>query len=308
MNENVDVRRVGIFIAIAFGLSWLFALILYLNGGLESPLALPLLALGFMMMPALANVLTRVITREGWSNAWLRPNIRRGWPYWAAAWVLPPLLVIIGGAVYFLVYPQFFDPNLTQLQEMLPQTGINPWVVIALNIAQAILIAPVINGLFTFGEEFGWRGYLLPKLMPLGGRKAVIISGIIWGVWHWPIIAMGHNYGVGYPGYPWSGMLMMVWFTVMLGAFVSWVTLRGGSVWPAVIAHAAINGMGALPALMMQGEPNRLIGPFAAGALGGIAITVVGLALLLSPRALEPASAPAAAEAAPVEGPESALG
>jgi len=44
--------------------------------------------------------------------------------------------------------------------------------------------------IFTFGEEFGWRGYLLPRLAPLGGISAAIITGVIWGLWHTPVIVL----------------------------------------------------------------------------------------------------------------------
>jgi uncharacterized protein len=291
MRNNLELRRIVIFLAIAFGIAWLVGLVIYLSGGLTAPIALPLLAVGYMMAPALAHVLTRVITREGWANTGIRPNFRRGWPFWAAAWVVPAVMVIIGAVVYYAFFPQHFDANLSALQGMLPPDTIAPWTFIIIQIVQAILISPPINGLFTFGEEFGWRGYLLPKLMPLGGRTAMLVSGVIWGVWHWPVIAMGHNYGLNYPGYPWSGMLMMVVFTITIGTFLSWVTLRGGSVWPAVIGHAAINGIANLPALFTQGEPNPLLGPMAVGLIGGIGFLVIALVLLTIPGALTPSRA-----------------
>ena len=157
-----------------------------------------------------------------------------------------------------------------------------------IQLIQGVLLSPILNGLFTFGEEFGWRAYLLPKLMPLGGRKAVLISGVIWGIWHWPIIAMGHNYGLDYPGAPWLGMLLMVVFTVTIGALISWATIKAGSVWPAVIGHAAINGIAALAALAMQGSPSTLLGPFPTGLVGGIAFTALAIILFALPRAFMP--------------------
>jgi uncharacterized protein len=292
MSNRLDLRRISIFLAIAFGVAWLVGLVIYLNGGLTSPIAVPLLAVGYMMSPALAHVLTRVITREGWANTGIRPHFRRGWPFWAAAWVVPAVLVIIGAGMYYAFFPQHFDANLSQLQTMLPPDTIAPWTFIIIQVVQAILISPLVNGLFTFGEEFGWRGYLLPKLMPLGGRTAMLVSGVIWGVWHWPVIAMGHNYGLDYPGYPWTGMLMMVVFTFATGTFLSWVTLRGGSVWPAVIGHAAINGIANLPVLFTQGEPNTLLGPLAVGLIGGIGFLVVALVLLFVPGALSTGRTP----------------
>ena len=90
-----------------------------------------------------------------------------------------------------------------QLLEMqAEQTGqpipdVNPWTIILSQTVMAMVLAPLLNGIPTFGEEFGWRAYLQWKLMPLGGRKAVLLTGVIWGVWHWPVIAMGHNYGLG---------------------------------------------------------------------------------------------------------------
>ena len=128
-------------------------------------------------------------------------------------------------------------------------------------ISSALTIGALINSLFTFGEEFGWRAYLLPKLLPVGRRRATLLVGVVWGVWHWPIIAMGYNYGFEYPGSPWLGLLAMVWFTVLVGTFLAWVTIRGESVWPAVLGHAVINAIGRIGLLFVQGRPNPLLGP-----------------------------------------------
>lgn len=97
--------------------------------------------------------------------------------------------------------------------------------------------------------------------MPLGARRAFVLTGAIWGVWHWPVIAMGHNWGLDYPGVPWLGMLAMVWFTFLIGTFLGWATLRSGSVWPAVIGHGAINGIAGIAMLFARGRPNPLLGP-----------------------------------------------
>jgi membrane protease YdiL (CAAX protease family) len=137
----------------------------------------------------------------------------------------------------------------------------------------------LINGLATFGEEFGWRAYLQPKLLPLGERKAMLWMGLIWGVWHWPVILMGHNYGLDYPGAPLLGPLAMVWFTLILGIFLGWLTIKAGSVWPAVIGHGAINGMANLGLIFSQGQPNPLLGPAPVGLIGGIGFAAVALVL-----------------------------
>ena len=103
---------------------------------------------------------------------------------------------------------------LQQVQSQGAPLDISPSTLLLVLLGVAVLAAPLINSFFTFGEEFGWRAYLQPKLMPLGFRKAMLLMGLIWGVWHWPLIAMGHNYGLDYFGAPWTGML--AWFGLPL--------------------------------------------------------------------------------------------
>jgi len=297
MQNNLDLKRIGIFLGFAFGIAWAAGLVIALTGGLtNSPkigpvnLAFILLSVVYMGAPAIAHVLTRALTGEGWRDLWLRLHYRQGWLFWLIAWVLPAILVIAGGALFFLLLPEYFDPQLQTIRKMLEaapggaQAGISPWTVVALQTLQAVLIAPVINSLFTFGEEFGWRAYLMPKLMVLGARKALLALGVIWGVWHWPVIFMGYEYGDAYPGYPVVGPLLFCLITFGLSAVLGWFSWRGRSVWPAVIGHAAFNGIAALPLLMVQGEPNRLLGPAAVGLVGGLPLLALAVWLFLSPK------------------------
>jgi uncharacterized protein len=280
-------------------------LILYLTGGLEnSPvyeiaggqvsLALILLPTFYMFGPALANILTRWVTREGKQNMLLRPNFDRGrWLHYLAAWVLPGVLTIIGMALFFLVFPRYYDSGLNLLRQQMILAGaedVSPMLIVMVQTIQAILIAPLLNAIPTFGEEFGWRGYLQPKLMPLGGRKAVLLTGVIWGVWHWPVILMGYNYGFDYFGAPVTGLLAMVWFAIATSALFGWVTIKTDNVWPAVIAHGALNGIAALSLLFLQGEPSTLLGPTPVGLIGGAGFTIAALIIFLLPNALEPKS------------------
>ncbi len=307
MNKTLDTRRILIYLAFAFGVAWAASLAVYLTGGLQnSPMLIPevnvslaliLLTVPVMWSPALAHLLTRWLTGEGWEGVYLRPCFKQGWPYYAAAWFLPGLLSIVGMLLFFLLFPRYYDADLTTLRQMLAQSGldvdletVNVWAIVAAQVFQAMLISPVFNGIFTFGEEFGWRAYLQPKLMPLGGRKATLLLGLIWGVWHWPVILMGHNYGLDYPGAPFLGLLAMVWFTLLLSAFLGWVTLKAKSVWSAVVGHAAINGVAGLGVIFVTGVPNPLLGPTPVGLIGGVGFAALAALIFILPGMLRPPS------------------
>jgi membrane protease YdiL (CAAX protease family) len=312
MNTSLDMKRIWLFLGFAFGIAWLTGLVIFLTGGIaDSPvliagtpvtLALVLLALVYMWAPALGTIFTRWISAEGWGNAGLRLNFRQGWRFWLAAWILPTLFTVLGGAFYFLIFPRHFDPSGGLLAEIMAQNGMSIqdlgiplWLLMVMQTVQALLLGPVINSFFTFGEELGWRGYLQPKLMLLGGRKTMLWMGLIWGVWHWPVILMGHNYGLDYPGAPFLGPLAMVWFCFLIGTLLGWLTLRGGSVWPAVIGHASINSVAGLAALVSSAEANPLLGPLPIGIVASLPLAVFIAYLFWRPSMLE---APAAQEMA----------
>lgn len=290
-------KRLFIFLAFAFGISWLTALVIFLTGGLvNSPelvpgtgisLALVLLASVYMWGPALANIITRVVTQEGRQELWIKPNFKTGWKYWLAGWFGPGVLTILGAVIFFLIFPDTFDSSMDILKSQLAANGapaeqINPWQIVILQTLAAILIAPLLNAIATFGEEFGWRAYLLPKLRGLGQRKALLLSGVIWGVWHWPVIAMGHNYGLDYPGFPWLGLIAMVWFCIWGGVFIGWLALKSESVWPAVVAHGALNGIAAISLFFIKSTPPMLLGPTPAGVIGVLPFTLVSIIILLT--------------------------
>jgi uncharacterized protein len=289
MKSIVNKKQLYIYLSFAFGIAWLFGLIVFLTGGIaRSPevipgskitLALLLISLGYMWAPALANIFTRLVTHQGWEDMLLKLHFKAEWKFWLAAWVGPSILTIVGGAIYFLIFPGQFDGNLTMLQKMMAgvpgYASVSPWLLVLGQLISAILIAPIINSFFTFGEEFGWRGYMLPLLLPFGEKKAFLLSGVIWGLWHAPVIAMGHNFGLDYPGFPWLGILVMIWFCILAGTFLGWLSIQAKSVWPAVIGHAAINGIAGLGILFQLGTPNIMLGPSPVGLIGSIGFLAV---------------------------------
>ena len=309
------MKRIWIYLAFSFGITWAMAFALMAKGGLQNPLASFVFML-FMLVPAASNVLTRLVTRQGWSRMMLKPNFRRGWRSYLWAWLLTPALIFAGAALYFLIFPGQFDPSMSAVlaaakQQIsavggaaaLPETSLR--LLLLAQLVGGIFISPVVNIVFTTGEELGWRGYLLPGLMErFSPRTATVLTGVIWGLWHAPMIAMGHNYGLNYPGAPWWGILAMVVFTVFVGTFFAWVTIRSGSMFPAAVGHGALNGMaGAAAYFLVAGQGNPFVGPLPTGIIGGFGFVVMGVIcfFLLKKPAAQPLQTEAAAEALAAE-------
>jgi len=311
MDARLNTRRIAIFLTLAIGIPWTAALALYLTvGATDLIMAATVANLIFISTPALANVATRLITREGRGRLWLWPKFRRGWPYYMAAILLPFLASVVAGTIFYLVFPDSFDASLTKVREVAATYSVaaaNPWVAFGIIILLASIRWLLQNGLASIGEEFGWRAYLLPKLMArftgaepasgsvqnavsanayaAGARKASLLIGVIWGVWHWPLFLMGLPLT---PDFPLLFLLVYPVSTICMSVLLCWVTLRSGSVWPASIGHGFINGTSAIPALLLKGPANLLIGPGPGGVIGMLGYLAVALVLLFSRRAFAP--------------------
>ncbi|MBH0131171.1 CPBP family intramembrane metalloprotease [Salinibacterium sp. NK8237] len=181
--------------------------------------------------------------------------------YLALALVIPPALIVaaLGVGALVGVYPADFV-NFSGFQQILDSQmdalGQDPLPIpIGLLIAAQFLnvaIGAVINTIPALGEELGWRGWLLPKLLPLGIVPAILISGVVWGLWHAPLILLGYNY----PGAPgWLGLTAMVGMTIVVGGVFAWLRIRSASVWPAALAHGSFNAAAGFSIIfIMAGE------------------------------------------------------
>ncbi|WP_414733708.1 CPBP family intramembrane glutamic endopeptidase [Acetobacterium carbinolicum] len=281
------MKRIGIFLGIAFFLTWTLEFTLMANGGLTSGYAIFVLS-AVMLMPAISVVATRLITKEGFKDFGLKPHLKGNVRYYLAAWFGPAFLIILGALFYFLIFPSQFDPTMSQMAEVYVAQGLSLpegtlLTIFITQLAMGIFISPILNIITTSGEEIGWRGYLLPKLMEMySPRVSIVISGIIWGLWHAPIIAMGHNYGTGYPTAPWGGILAMVVFCLFVGSFFSYLAIKTKSFLPASIAHGSLNGMAAVSVFVTMGNPSPFIGPLPVGIIGGIGFILTGALCFIS--------------------------
>lgn len=252
------------FIAIAYAGAWLFALPMWFSGqGLRFVLAQPLL-IAIMFTPSLATFLvvqfiSPLQDKSHRTGLWLGPPGNRWQLFWLMSWLGMPALVIAApfvGALFGL-YPldvQHFSGYVEQVQSS-PSAprNLTPDAVRVLLLIQflGLMVSPVLNAVLTFGEEWGWRGYLLPRLLPLGQWRALLASGVVWGLWHTPIVLLGYNY----PQHPHLGVLFMTVTSVIMGVLIGWTRLATASIWPAVIAHASLNGSaGVIYLLRMAGK------------------------------------------------------
>ena len=144
---------------------------------------------------------------------------------------------------------------------------------------QSVIVASLFALLIAFGEEYGWRGFLQGELIKMGRVKGIALLGVIWGVWHAPIIAMGHNY----PGYPVLGILLMIAYCVCLGFILGYAMLKSGSVWLAAYLHAVNNQVLSFLSMMVY-KPGDPVWSFGAGIYGIILMAVVVGILLLDRR------------------------
>jgi CAAX protease family protein len=108
-------------------------------------------------------------------------------------------------------------------------------------IINGIMIGPFLGLVITFGEEYGWRGYLQNELIRMGRIKGVFLLGIIWGVWHAPVILMGYNY----PDQPVLGVLLMTVYCICLAFYLAYAVFKSQGLWTAVYLHALNNGTAA---------------------------------------------------------------
>ncbi len=241
----LDRKGITSFLLITFGVTYLIEGGLILSGfrvrGIP-PLYGQFVIVGVMWVPAVATMITvRWITREGFGATHLR--IGQIKPYLSTAVVIPACFIVIYSLTWGLglAKPEW---RLEQFRSLLATSGADmsalppPALLLPLLFFSSLIIGPVFNGIFGFGEELGWRGYLLPKLMPLGKFKAYLMVGVVWGLWHAPLLAVGFNY----PDHPILGILMMTGMTTALGIYINELSLRHRSSILAGWMHGAVNG------------------------------------------------------------------
>lgn len=269
---NTGANRTGlsilVYLALTFSFSSIFYRLIIHNGSLGAHGGLFVLCL--MWSPGVAGLLTRLIFQgnlRGHGFGWGKTK------YQAASYVIPLAYASVVYAPLWLAgFANFHAPVIARLTQRLGlHASVASYFLLLATIGMAQSCASAL------GEELGWRGFLVPqlaKIMPFGG--VALASGVIWSLWHYPLILLANYHGAGPTWYS------LVCFTVMvigIAFLFAWMRLKSGSVWTGMLLHASHN-------IFIQGffDPltrparvtNYLIGEFGAG-LAIVAVVIAAI-------------------------------
>ena len=246
-----------------------------------------LIIAGMMFVPLLSVLLSgNSLKGMGWKPV-LKGNVK----LILTAWFLPAVLTFLGTVIYFLIFPGHFDLSGNFLVESAPGAleqleaqGITYPMYVLITAVSCLTYAPLINMFPAVGEEAGWRGFLYPQLKELFGRKkGILLGGVIWGAWHWPLIwLIGYEYGTDYPGSPVVGMLVFCVFTIGLGILHDVLYEKSRCIWIPALLHGSLNGAATIPLAICRTDtgPARLLGPAPNGLIAGLPMIILAVIIL----------------------------
>ena len=288
------MKRVIVYLSVTFGLTWTTWIVAgfmfgTFQNGVENNLVMTALVAAGMFCPLIGALIANFICcPQERIDLCFRPKIGQNIKGYLFAWLSPVVIVLIGTVLFFLVNPHLFDPTLQSYIEAVAATsgtsaaelteGMPPVPIIIIStIVSALGIASFLNMFFTFGEEAGWRGLLFPTLAEkMSERTAAVVSGAIWGIWHAPIIAMGHNYGMEYVGFPIVGILVMILMCTAMGCWFAHMRIQTNTVWTCSLAHGAFNAVANIGVVFCIGG-TTLFGPSPLGLVAGIPLLAIGV-------------------------------
>jgi len=250
------MRGILWFLLICFGLAWIWWELIIQSGIGVLSWQFQLYGLPAAFSPAVAAIVVRKwITGEGFGDAGLRLNLRH-WRFYLLAWLIP--LVLVAAITLEAVLFGIAEPDFTLARASAAGVagrssiplGEQAWIIVP----QLLVVALIATPLF-WGEEFGWRGYLQPRIFPGRPVLAAVATGVIWAVWHYPVTLRGYNY----PDHPILGSLVFIPVTISLSYLFDWIRRRTGTIWTASLAHSATNSTGGLAAIWFAGAASPVI-------------------------------------------------
>ena len=261
------VRKTSFFLLFCFSLSYTSAVLFYIMGGrLQDSSALIFLVF-YMFIPTISAVTVLKVFGELKGDS-LGISFRFN-KWFIVGWLLPVLIVFASLGLSSLLPGVEYSPSMEGLLErfkgIIPEDAVKeleaslkdlpiPAILFALLTGLASGIS--INSVVALGEEIGWRGFLYRELGSLGFWKSSLSIGLIWGVWHTPIILQGFNY----PQHPVEGVLLMTLFCILLSPIFNFIRFKSGSVLAAAIFHGTLNGVGGISIAFIKGGSDITVG------------------------------------------------
>ena len=282
------INRTTLFLILTFVITYLLTGIYKLSGGdITNRIGFTVLGAIIMFIPTISVIIVnKLIHHEKLKTDLLISFKINKWFF--IAWLILPVIMLFSlgislifpDVIYSLEMAGFikrFESMLTpeqieQMRNSLATLPINP---IWLFLLQGLIAGVTINAIAAFGEELGWRGFLLKEFKEMHFFKAAIIIGFIWGIWHAPLILMGYNY----PQHPKIGVFMMIIFCILITPLLIYITVKSKSVIAAAILHGTMNGTYGISLMLTDGGNDLTVG--LTGLSGFIALTVVLIFLFI---------------------------
>ena len=286
----------GLYFLLAFGMAWLlqvYASLLLLRDG--NAAAYQLLLAVSMFCPLVSVLLVQKFWLHQPTGISWRPRLKGNGRYLLAAWFGPAVFTVLAAVLYFAVFPHRLDLSGSWLAtayggEMDAQTlrrelGVSNLSYMLETGLFAVTLAPVINMFAALGEEAGWRGYMMPHLKAqLGLLNGRLLGGVIWGVWHWPLMLLvGYEYGTNYLGAPVLGLFVWCIVCFALNTLLDWLYEKTGCIWVPSIAHGAFNAVAALFVVLTNPADSyyNVLGPAPIGLIGMLPMLAAAVWLTL---------------------------
>ena len=279
------MMSLAIFILLSFGISFLIDFVILIPNA-ENPLIFAIGGAFRMLIPALSIIILKAFKIDHFSR--LDIGLCVGKAKWLFIAPLIPIIVWIITALLHKIFAievlslqeivtQIVETN--QKDEMSKQFAVefiqsNYLFVLFIIIGASVLAGVSINLLFALGEEIGWRGYLVYKLSNKNFYLQTLLIGIIWGLWHAPLIyVLGYNYS-GFTGF--KPLVTFIGFTIGVSYTLNNLRHISGSVFPPAIVHSTLNALGGM--FLISFPQNPFISG-AAGIIPTIAWILVGFLL-----------------------------
>ena len=272
------------FIVLTCSVSWVVAGITFLLGLHEAKgLLYTIFAAFYMLLPAICTIILQLVHKEKpLRNLNISFKINR---WFLIAGAIPIFYVFMTLGINLLFPDVSFSANLEGFLSRLPAeqstlvaekiSKFPPAIFLLIILLQVIIAGYTINALFALGEELGWRGYLLKALKGKKFLFATLITGFVWGFWHFPLILMGYNY----PQHPTLGVGMMVIWCVLLSPGITYIVIKSKSVITAAIYHGTLNAAAGVVTLYLVGGNDLING--VTGISGFITLLLINIAFFL---------------------------